>query len=392
MEDYLASCLKCKFPRDSDDNGGWGYNWERVKYGTLSPTPRDGYATLFVVVNHTDSPLDDFKNFIHAINHNNLRNTDQRLELEIKDQYASPGRQNFVLTLGETRIHGNLSIDLEHVDPNLGYYGVMGSTSVKGYMLLQMMKQCTSHGYACLLEHVESSIDLDETLKLGTVTGLGPTFDDDLSTRFVLKLNDSIDVAKCHLSYRDGSNPALIVGPTIEMISVQKNYHNRSYLPVLFYWVTKFVEENFTLECFSNNSPPGKIQLKALLSNDRNVVVDSHQGRNITAQEFFLDYAAFSMVSFQGSIVLNLSLPSRKYLKEGERTYLGSNNIAWKVNIGRCACDHCQKIKGGMKRCQRCLMVHYCSRKCQKQDWKRHKEWCGKTKLQLKHLLENYAM
>mmetsp|Transcript_10664 Transcript_10664/g.15690 ORF Transcript_10664/g.15690 Transcript_10664/m.15690 type:complete len:266 (-) Transcript_10664:583-1380(-) len=215
MDDYLAFCLKSKFPIDPDSNRGWGYNWESAKYGTANPTPRDSYATLFVLVNHTDSPLEDFKNFIHEINRNNLKHSDQRLELDLKNKHVNPGRQDFVLTLGETMIHGNVSIDTDCIDLNVGYYGVMESTSIKEYMLLQMIKQYTNHGYACLLDHVETSIELDENLKLVTVTGQGPALGDDLSTRLVLRLNDSIDVAKCHLSYRDESNPDPCVGPTI---------------------------------------------------------------------------------------------------------------------------------------------------------------------------------
>eukprot|EP00546_Thalassionema_frauenfeldii_P018822 CAMPEP_0178900998 /NCGR_PEP_ID=MMETSP0786-20121207/3774_1 /TAXON_ID=186022 /ORGANISM="Thalassionema frauenfeldii, Strain CCMP 1798" /LENGTH=235 /DNA_ID=CAMNT_0020572043 /DNA_START=223 /DNA_END=927 /DNA_ORIENTATION=- len=235
MIDYLTYCLNSKYPEDPDKNGGWGYNWERTQYGTSTPTPRDGHATLVVIVNHTDSPLDDFKTFIQDINKKNLKNSDLALGLELKE-YINPGRQNFSLTLGETSINGNVSIDISCFDPNLGYYGVMESTSVKEYFLLEMMKQCTNPGYASLLDHVESTIDLDDSLKLVTITGLGPNANDGLSTRFALRINDSIDVAKCHMSYRDESNPEQIVGPTIEMISVQKNYHNHAYLPVLFYW------------------------------------------------------------------------------------------------------------------------------------------------------------
>ena len=40
-------------------------------------------------------------------------------------------------------------------------------------------------------------------------------------------------------------------------------------------------------------------------------------------------------------------------------------------------CRGCNKQGSGFSRCSRCQQAYYCSRDCQKRDWKRHKDLCG---------------
>lgn len=42
-----------------------------------------------------------------------------------------------------------------------------------------------------------------------------------------------------------------------------------------------------------------------------------------------------------------------------------------------CICRHCSKRGKGYAACARCLTAHYCSRECQKKDWKKHKKSCS---------------
>ncbi|KAK1741558.1 hypothetical protein QTG54_008036 [Skeletonema marinoi] len=42
----------------------------------------------------------------------------------------------------------------------------------------------------------------------------------------------------------------------------------------------------------------------------------------------------------------------------------------------RCSLPERKLERSGMESCEQCRHVHYCSRKCQKNDWKRHKEAC----------------
>ncbi|KAK4662287.1 uncharacterized protein QC763_700960 [Podospora pseudopauciseta] len=44
------------------------------------------------------------------------------------------------------------------------------------------------------------------------------------------------------------------------------------------------------------------------------------------------------------------------------------------------SCTTCSKpaFEFPLKRCAKCTLTEYCSRECQKQDWKAHKKICGK--------------
>ena len=42
-------------------------------------------------------------------------------------------------------------------------------------------------------------------------------------------------------------------------------------------------------------------------------------------------------------------------------------------------CETCGTVARKIMRCDRCAMVTYCSRECQVQAWKGHKEYCKMT-------------
>ncbi|CAG2112524.1 unnamed protein product, partial [Medioppia subpectinata] len=39
-------------------------------------------------------------------------------------------------------------------------------------------------------------------------------------------------------------------------------------------------------------------------------------------------------------------------------------------------CDNCVQRSDQLKRCAKCLHMYYCSKECQKNDWKYHKNEC----------------
>ena len=57
----------------------------------------------------------------------------------------------------------------------------------------------------------------------------------------------------------------------------------------------------------------------------------------------------------------------------GNRHQLGGQEIQQRFFFG--LCPSCHKI-GEHSACSACMMVSYCSRECQKKDWKTHKSLC----------------
>ena len=54
-----------------------------------------------------------------------------------------------------------------------------------------------------------------------------------------------------------------------------------------------------------------------------------------------------------------------------------------KKNRGSFICGHCRKTGIKFRACARCRTTYYCSRECQKANWKHHKVWCSKTHAEL---------
>ena len=55
-----------------------------------------------------------------------------------------------------------------------------------------------------------------------------------------------------------------------------------------------------------------------------------------------------------------------------------NNNDSSKNKLNGKRCNYCNKIDGKLKTCTRCKQAFYCSKKCQKKDWKNHKKVCKK--------------
>ena len=46
--------------------------------------------------------------------------------------------------------------------------------------------------------------------------------------------------------------------------------------------------------------------------------------------------------------------------------------------MGRCSACGAQFEYGSLIKCSRCSLAHYCSKKCQKTDWSKHKALCDR--------------
>jgi hypothetical protein len=129
------------------------------------------------------------------------------------------------------------------------------------------------YGFQTLVQHKRVETQLKKGFRLVAVTGVGPDggdgdggdnnnneednvdFVDGLATRFALYSEDE-EVARCHLTYQDETLDKSME-PTIEMISVKQPRRGVGLAKLLYYWVNIFNEENVTLRCLNNDTPPG---------------------------------------------------------------------------------------------------------------------------------------
>jgi hypothetical protein len=215
----------------------------------------------------------------------------------------------------------------------------------------------------------------------------------DLATRFTLWENrDRItQVARCHVSYRDGSSDPSI-GPTIERLAVHQDFRGRGLLPLFFYWILDSLRISWSLECLNTEVPPGRVMIK--VSQLTNAVVDTKEdGELITDKEFFYRYAGFGVRLLQDGAASARKGGNRPKDEEAVRLYpmLTPQDlhdqaspetvvVSWEEDVGSRTCDFCAALKTRPMRCSRCRQAFYCDKDCQRQDWKRHKQWCNKSK------------
>lgn len=73
----------------------------------------------------------------------------------------------------------------------------------------------------------------------------------------------------------------------------------------------------------------------------------------------------------------------RQYIREQgiSEDITPSIQVKWtKSNSTIRRCQYCFKTDEKLSKCSRCKVVHYCSKECQKQDWKIHKVYCNSCK------------
>lgn len=117
-----------------------------------------------------------------------------------------------------------------------------------------------------------------------------------LATRFTL-LKREEEVARCHMSYRNGSfDPSM--GPTIEMIADKQSHLSQGLLKVLWFWVHCFLEENFHIECLNEKTPPKHIMVKATYPtgaeiDKRTTRPGGRKLKSLSDKEFFYRFCVF---------------------------------------------------------------------------------------------------
>jgi hypothetical protein len=419
-------------PKEAADNDlMWSHRWDSIsdECTTLLNPPqaneKEGGCTMFFNINNQDMPgvdclngcFDDFFNDRETcdLQGGNIKfSFKKHTDISYNVTATQRGR-----TIWRGFLMATASADVtKDMDSNIGNYVMLHSCNVQGNVAMRDVHAAAFHGDCAIIPHVRTEIDLEhdigQTLKLVTVTGLDET-NIRLATRFTLinTSSNNEEVARCHMSYKDASyEPS--VGPTIELMEARRDYRGRSLVPLLWYFVRYFVEENFTIECIRSEVPAQHVMIKA--TKLANTIIDtkpveaatSHGNiadaelEPLTDKTFFYEYTGFSIRLQRGEkaasmdalypadeeAVLFIPLPSRQELAARSPLPVPPEALQWTTNLGKRLCDACGKMQIDVRVCGRCKHTHYCSTACLRGDWKpRHKFLCKKTQEEVEELL-----
>jgi hypothetical protein len=426
-----------------DEPTEWGFNWEYAECGTPEPTPRANHATLWLVMNADGAtPIAALRAFFAGVQKvhpaikfkvGNVRNENNDYELSVINKRTKAG-----LWKG-TMVDRSTASDGSDLDPNVGNYAVFLCTNGEGVDLMKKIVGgggCNNNNYGtmALIPHERVEIRLENDYKVVSVTGTGPDDDNtdgsscgsNLATRFALFHgggDEEEEVARCHLSYRDGSwDPSL--GPTIEMLAVKQSSRGQGLARVLWYWVRRHIEDHFMVECLNNDAPLRHTMIKATQIGQSEVeIIRMEKDKDSTMyplgfKQFLFDYCGFSVRQQKGAAAYILGSRRPKdeeavlYVPLVDPTTLASRkkqllqaagtgsttiiirdgpkpgNAYMRERCGARMCHWCTNVAVDLLRCARCGVAFYCDPTCQKKDWKpRHKRWCNKTREQVREIL-----
>ena len=412
-----------------DEPTEWAFNWDYSEGGTSQPTPRDHHATMILTMNCPTStcPLAELHKLFKKLSKRSNRpfklvskrgteEGDYMYKLKVK-------RKKSELVLLEGAMQKR---DHDDGDPNVGNYATFEAKSELGIsMAKELLDALQLHGLHALIPHERVEKVLKKGYRVVSVTGLGPDSDDvdndergSLATRFTLFHEDE-EVARCHMTYTDCSyDPS--IGPTVEMITVKQSRRGEGLAKILWYWVNIFIEDNFTIECMNNVVAPGHVMVKATQLTTSEVETREEKKKKKNAgnedmhisnrmipvgfKELMYDYCGFSVREQKGVMaamcgrgrpkdeeaVKYIPLLSREELLSSSRTHealvkkmpkIGKGYM--RAKVGKRICMFCGRIGSDgsqLLRCASCGVAFYCDKKCQKEDWTRHKKWCAKPR------------
>ena len=405
-----------------DSPTDWAFNWDYAECGTSKPTPRPHHATMWLSMND-DDPLMALKNLFRQFSKKG------KLPIVLKVNEAAEFSYLFRVIHKSTKatlFEGEMEKPDEDGgmnDPNVGHFALFSSYTKTGTEMMKYIADHSSFGHFAYVPHettvlMKTADDNDNTYEVMAITGEGPDSTDgndferersrdSIGTRFNLLKNQQ-EVARCYMSYRDGSHDPSI-GPTLEMIAVHQDHRGKGLAKLLWYWVLRYIERNFTLECLNNDAPIGYIMVKATQVGTQEIEIRKRKknGKMVPVgfKEFVFDFCGFSVRAQKGVIaymctsrrpideeaVLYIPLLSREALKakfasDTEKAPKPGDALLRAKN-GKRMCMWCRNIALDLVRCSQCEVAFYCNRNCQKQDWKRHKKWCSKTREEVKERL-----
>lgn len=388
-----------------DEPTEWAFNWDYSEGGTSDPTPRPHRTTMWLIMN-VDNPIQALRSLFTGFQ----RAFPCKLKVERDDE------GDYKLTVTHKTVKKKIYMrgtmadqareDGASPDPNVGNYAVFQSTTEEGTTLIKkMVEGMPENGMRGYIPHdrVETILESDSAYRVVSITGFGPGWSDindgpeaGLATRFTLYHEDE-EVARCHMTYKDGSwDPS--IGPTIEMIAVKQSRRGEGLANVLWYYVRKFVEDKFTIECLNNDAPMKHTMIKATQIGQNEVDIRKEKDGSMHPlgfKELLYDYCGFSVRPQKGAMafmmgnrrpkdeeaVLYIPLvdkaPSPKAAATARnrrpRCCPKPGNAIMREKCGARMCHWCTNVSVQLLRCNRCGIAFYCNATCQKSDWKRHK-------------------
>ena len=407
----------------------WSCNWDYSETGTSDPTPRPSLATMVIDGLHesasaaadVSSEMSDRACEEHVKVVKMLwmdRPFCQPLWRVSKVEFRTGGRlspDRFEIHSkdgGGHLISGNV---VKFQDSHLGVYAVLQAKCEDGACLMEMFQKATDfQGFGTMVlrhEEVRKDVGGEPGLVLVRRTGRGPdggegseeggTYEDDgefgaISTRFAL-VRDGEEVARCLLSYRDGSiDPNF--GPTFEAIEARSDFRGLGYCKFLFDHAVEFIQEFAKLVCYNTESPETHltthVKCTELVGGGaiEEVVSKGGERKPLTDKDFFYSYAGFSPRELKGVMAMfsrgrpadeeaikfvpKLNIDQRE---SSERKRPELKPMRAKERGESKVCEVCRKVSATVKKCGGCKKLAYCSQVCQKADWKKHRMRCGKT-------------
>ena len=388
----------------------WAFNWDYAECGTPNPKNVEHYATMWLVMNE-DNPIFAIKVFFTqaAQKYKNIKykaippeHEEAAYKFKITDK-----RTKDLLLQGSMRDPTDEHIFL---DPNVGNFATFQATTAKGRALMKKLvdeakESSILAGMLAWVPHDRIETNIGDGYRVVSVTGDRPRDGDDadckgLATRFTLFHEDE-EVARCHMSYRDGSyDPSM--GPTIEMLAVKQSRRGEGLAKVLWYHVRRFIETNFTIECLNNDAPLKHTMVKATQIDNSEIEIRLEKDgtrHSMGFKEFLYDYCGFNVREQKGAVAAILG--GRRIKDEEAILYIPllprgtpsplkvpkPGKAIYREKGGARMCHWCSKVSKDKLRCTRCGVAFYCNTSCQRNDWKRHKLWCNKSREQVRETL-----
>ena len=385
---------------DAGDAASWTHDWNDAS-GTSTPTPRAGWAHLFLLGDGTNGVVPGanvaFLNKIcahrklvakftsdasapmtHEIDYSQATNCTFGAQPSIDPADARDG--SFVIarrsdeTGGSIGVVGTIHGEHRHDPYHMTYISLL-ATNAEGYAALQTMRSNIGDGGWAWVEHAHSRTSLTESLSLRIISGVAPSSDtpehqkshdeqhsriDELSARFsIVEWEDDANVlARCHVAFRDSSlDPCL--GPTIEFLEVRSDRRGEGLLRLLYTHVMSWIEARWRLEVLSDEAPLGALGVKTTGMCDKEVEVLVKKGKRaaLSERQFFTRYAGFS-ARFPSSYAslrrcsgggaadddCALYVPLQDLHRRGEGGGIAGGAGSERAK-GRKVCEHCRKME-----------------------------------------------